>query len=68
MDNTLEDSYTIAYTRFLLDVSIVGDILDHHVAIAPCLFGYVEFGQKYMNDPATKKGKKNIQEMGYSFK
>lgn len=31
---------TIAYTRYVLDTGNRGDLLDMHVALAPCLIGY----------------------------
>ena len=33
---------TLAYTRFVLDCGHRGDLLDLHVALAPCLIGYAE--------------------------
>lgn len=35
---------TIAYTRFVLDRGAAGDLLDLHVALAPCVLGYAEIG------------------------
>ncbi|HEY8335376.1 MAG TPA: thiaminase II, partial [Tardiphaga sp.] len=37
---------TIAYTRFVLDCGAAGDLLDLHVALAPCVIGYAEIGRK----------------------
>lgn len=36
---------TVAYTRFVLDCGAAGDLLDLHVALAPCVIGYAEIGQ-----------------------
>ena len=36
---------TIAYTRYVLDCGMSGDLLDLHVALAPCVIGYAEIGQ-----------------------
>ena len=36
---------TIAYTRFVLDCGAAGDLLDLHVALAPCVIGYAEIGR-----------------------
>jgi thiaminase/transcriptional activator TenA len=33
---------TLAYTRFVLDAGHAGDLLDLHVALAPCVVGYAE--------------------------
>jgi thiaminase/transcriptional activator TenA len=39
---------TTAYTRFVLDCGIAGDLLDLHVALAPCVIGYAEIGRNLM--------------------
>mgnify|MGYP001286533129 CR=1 FL=1 len=39
-----EHQATIAYTRFVLDRGAAGDLLDLHVALAPCVIGYAEIG------------------------
>jgi len=41
-----EHPATIAYTRFVLDCGAAGDLLDLHVALAPCVIGYAEIGRK----------------------
>ncbi|ABC22825.1 TenA family protein [Rhodospirillum rubrum] len=33
---------TIAYTRYVLDKGLAGDLLDLHVALSPCVVGYAE--------------------------
>lgn len=40
-----EHAATIAYTRFVLDCGVSGDLLDLHVALAPCVIGYAEIGR-----------------------
>lgn len=35
---------TMAYTRFVLETGLRGDLLDLHVALAPCVIGYAEIG------------------------
>ncbi len=35
---------TVAYTRFVLERGTAGDLLDLHVALAPCVLGYAEVG------------------------
>ena len=45
----------MAYTRYVLERGMAGDILDLQVALAPCSVGYAEIGERLINDPATKK-------------
>ena len=42
---TPEHPATVAYTRFVLDQGAAGDLLDLHVALAPCVVGYAVIGQ-----------------------
>ncbi len=35
---------TMAYTRYVLERGLAGDLLDLHVALAPCIVGYAEIG------------------------
>ncbi len=42
---TPEHPATIAYTRFVLDQGAAGDLLDLHVALAPCVVGYAVIGR-----------------------
>lgn len=44
MANAPEASATTAYTRYVLDRGMAGDLLDLHVALAPCIIGYAEIG------------------------
>ncbi len=48
-----EHSHNIAYTRYVLDCGMAGDLLDMHVALAPCMVGYAEIGARLVADPAT---------------
>lgn len=41
-----EDFGTVAYTRFVLDAGMAGDLLDLYTALAPCAIGYTEIGQR----------------------
>ena len=45
-----EHQATVAYTRFVLDCGAAGDLLDLHVALAPCVIGYAEIGRKLAPD------------------
>lgn len=44
---------TLAYTRFVLDCGHRGDLLDLHVALAPCLIGYAEIAEWITSRPQT---------------
>ena len=46
---------TMAYTRFVLERGLAGDLLDLQVALAPCLVGYGESGELLLADPATRR-------------
>jgi thiaminase/transcriptional activator TenA len=48
-----EDRATMAYTRYVLDAGNRGDLLDMHVALAPCLVGYGEIANTLNSDPTT---------------
>ncbi len=37
---------TVAYTRFVLDCGMSGDLLDLHVALTPCVIGYAEIASQ----------------------
>lgn len=54
MANESEAMETMAYTRFVLERGLAGDLLDLQVALAPCLVGYGESGERLLADPATK--------------
>ena len=45
---------TIAYTRYVLDRGMAGDVLDLQVALAPCVIGYAEIAERLKNDPASR--------------
>ena len=47
-----EDAACLAYTRYVLERGQAGDLLDLHVALAPCVIGYGEIGRR-LADPAT---------------
>lgn len=48
MQGLAESRATIAYTRYVLDVGASGDLLDLHVALAPCVIGYAEIGKSLL--------------------
>ncbi len=49
-----EDPATVAYTSYVLETGLKGDLLDLHVALAPCVVGYGEIGARLASDPATR--------------
>lgn len=54
-----EAKATLAYTRYVLDTGSRGDLLDMHVALAPCLVGYGEI-VNWLNDQSnTRRGEDN---------
>jgi len=44
----------MAYTRYVLERGLAGDVLDLHVALAPCIIGYAVIGKHLVNDPKTQ--------------
>ncbi|TFH85657.1 thiaminase II [Billgrantia azerbaijanica] len=50
---------TMAYTRYVLDTGNRGDLLDLHVALAPCLVGYGEIAGWLNAQPFTVRGTAN---------
>ncbi|MER1967299.1 thiaminase II [Castellaniella sp. GW247-6E4] len=50
---------TMAYTRYVLDAGHRGDLLDLHVALAPCLIGYADIANWLTAQPFTVRGKTN---------
>jgi thiaminase/transcriptional activator TenA len=48
-----EHQATVAYTRFVLDCGAAGDLLDLHVALAPCVIGYAEIGRTLASGAAA---------------
>ncbi|SIR39726.1 thiaminase (transcriptional activator TenA) [Rhizobium sp. RU20A] len=48
-----ESRATLAYTRYVLDAGMSGDLLDLHVALAPCIIGYGEIASALIAHPAT---------------
>ncbi|MDF2367469.1 thiaminase II [Sneathiella sp.] len=52
---TLEEApENIAYTRFVLERGMAGDLLDLMVALAPCAIGYGEIGARLSKSRETK--------------
>lgn len=55
MEAVDEDPACMAYTRYVLERGMAGDLLDLKVALSPCVVGYWEIGKRLLDDPATKK-------------
>ncbi len=55
MAATEEAAATMAYTRYVLERGLAGDLLDLHIALAPCVLGYAEIGLALAQDPSTKR-------------
>lgn len=51
---TPEDPANMAYTRFVLERGLAGDLLDLLVALAPCVVGYAEIGLRQLADAQTR--------------
>jgi thiaminase/transcriptional activator TenA len=49
-----EAEQNMAYTRFVLERGLSGDLLDLLVALAPCVVGYGEIGARLLGDRATR--------------
>lgn len=54
MEAEPEDFGTVAYTRYVLDAGMTGDIVDLYAALAPCSIGYAEIGKHLMAAASTK--------------
>jgi thiaminase/transcriptional activator TenA len=50
MEAKEEARANMAYTRYVLERGLSGDLLDLHVALAPCVVGYAEIGSRLLND------------------
>lgn len=56
IESAPEHQATVAYTRFVLDCGAAGDLLDLHVALAPCVIGYAEIAQALSPDGIAALG------------
>ncbi|MCH8925484.1 MAG: thiaminase II [Proteobacteria bacterium] len=54
-----EAEANLAYTRFVLDTGLAGDLLDLLAALAPCVMGYAEIGAWLAADPASDLSDEN---------
>jgi thiaminase (transcriptional activator TenA) len=51
LENATEARATVAYTRFVLDAGMSGDLLDLMTALSPCVVGYGEIGAGLAKTP-----------------
>jgi thiaminase/transcriptional activator TenA len=49
-----ESRATLAYTRYVLDAGMSGDLLDLHISLAPCIIGYGEIAKWVLRQPFTR--------------
>ena len=54
LDAVEADGATLAYTAYVLERGLAGDLLDLRTALAPCVIGYGEIGARLAADPATR--------------
>ncbi len=54
MAQVTPDPAMLAYTSYVLERGMAGDLLDLLVGLAPCFAGYAEIGRKLLADPATR--------------
>ncbi|WP_149746605.1 thiaminase II [Rhizobium sp. RU35A] len=53
LEDLSESRATLAYTRYVLDAGMSGDLVDLHVALAPCIIGYGEIARWILQQPFT---------------
>jgi thiaminase/transcriptional activator TenA len=53
MEHVNEARANMAYTRYVLDRGLAGDVLDLHVALAPCVVGYAVVADQLAIHPQT---------------
>lgn len=53
LESESEDFGTVAYTRYVLDAGMTGDLVDLYAALAPCSVGYGVIGKQLLEDEST---------------
>jgi thiaminase (transcriptional activator TenA) len=53
LETAPEAMETTAYTRFVIDTGLRGDLLDLHVALAPCVIGYAVIAERLAAIPGA---------------
>ncbi|MCG9577035.1 thiaminase II [Vibrio tubiashii] len=54
LENEPEDFGTVAYTRYVLDAGMTGDLVELYAALAPCSIGYAVIGKTLSESDTTK--------------
>ncbi len=50
---TVESTSNMAYTRYVMERGLSGDLLDLNVALAPCIIGYASVANYLLSEPST---------------
>jgi len=50
---TIESTSNMAYTRYVMERGLSGDLLDLNVALAPCIIGYAEVANYLLSQSTT---------------
>ncbi|MDF2155857.1 TenA family protein [Vibrio sp. CAU 1672] len=53
LENEPEDCATVAYTRYVLDTGMSGDLVSLYTALAPCSLGYAQIGKSLIENQNT---------------
>lgn len=53
LENEPEDFGTVAYTRYVLDAGMTGDLVELYAALAPCSIGYAVIGKALLESDKT---------------
>ena len=53
LENTVESTANMAYTRYVMERGLAGDLLDLNVALAPCIVGYADVANWLLEQPDT---------------
>ncbi|NLS12049.1 thiaminase II [Vibrio sp. SM6] len=59
LENEDEDFGTVAYTRYVLDAGMTGDLVELYAALAPCSIGYAAIG-KMLGEASTTVWDNNL--------
>lgn len=54
LENEAEDFGTVAYTRYVLDAGMTGDLVELYAALAPCSIGYAAIGKALLESETTQ--------------
>ena len=55
LQNTIESTANMAYTRYVMERGLSGDLLDLNVALAPCILGYRAVAQWLLKQPFLQR-------------